>query len=1431
MHRHFQNLLAQNIKLVSIILMGCFLSISALAQQIKKTKPFSNQISSNVEVPTGSTKLVGKFYNGRASLLFNNKWGFINTKDSLIIPTQFDLVYDFKATSTAVMKNKKWYIIDRNGKYLTTQHFDYVGPFQNGAAKVVVNNKFNFIGLNGKLQSPNWVSLNNNTSRFANNNTSNVNTGCPSNIDFDLGNFNLWTCDTGQVAGPTNGTNGSSSDGTNQIINSAVTAPLANKHTILSNSVSNGTDPYGGFPINSPDGSNSFIKLGSDLPDGDVILLPNGSLNPRPGAKTESVYYDVAVPPNTINLSFIYDYAIVLDEPIAGTYINTTTLDTLIVPIHLFDDKPRFKVEIFDLTTNQLIPCGKIEYVADPSSAGAGGFQQSPLSIPTNTIWYKPWTKRFVNLAPFQGHNIRIKFTTTDCTLGAHWAYTYLDIEGCVNMVTAKRTCSANSNTILDGPTGFQTYDWYTNNFGTYLGSGIHLVSTSNLLQVGDTVNLITTSAPIPFINQNCPDTLKVIIQAPSPLSFDAGLDKSFCEGNSDNIGSSPINNAIYSWTPTTGLSNTNTSTVLASPTQTTMYYISVTDTSTSCVALDSVKVTVKPTPHVVVSTTTACYNQLSTITVSGGDTYVWSSDSSFVLSPGNPSVATISASATGDTFHIRVGVNTSNCIVDTTVIVASHPLPIVYVSPQPPQCLLNNQFFLSSGSFINPGTIASNTWVVNGATEISSADIVVSFPAVGSYPVTLTSTSDFGCKDSITINLDILPMPSASFSVPPTSCKTNNLFQFSNSSTSSTGSIASNQWDFGDNQYSSVSAPTHSYINPGNYTIILTVTADNGCTDIDSNQVRVFPMPLAYFAQPDSQCFRGNQYTFTSQSTSITPSTIANNQWYLGGSTIPITGSSITHSFTTPGTYSVKLVSTSNEGCKDSIKQILMIYPEPIANFSLPATICFLNNNFLFTSSSTVANGFIDSCFWDFGDGVKDTGFSIRHPYLNSSVINYQIQLISQTNQGCRDTALNSFTFLPSPQVSIQPVASLSLCSGDNVTLNATASTPSGVISSYQWTVGGTNIPGANTPTITVSTSGIYQINVTNTSNCAAASGNDTVVVHPLPEGLVVMPNTDFICENENKLLTCNANAVSYQWYLNGAVIPGATNSTYLATQAGIYSVQLFSSFGCDNFATGSISLSLRKKPEVDFSYPTYCKGIPIQFINNSDTSSSGSINWLWNFGDGTTSIQSNPIHTFTQSGNNLVSLSATSVDCPTLIADSQILIQIADTIPGIRYTSMNTVPNLNINLQSRNFGSDILWMPSSGLNNPNVSNPVFNYDRDVEFIIKVRDISGCPTFDTLLIRVFEEADIRVPTAFTPNGDGHNDYLDYFLIGIEKFKRFLVFNRWGQLLFETTDPKQRWDGTFKGKKQPLETYVWLAEGDNSKGITIFRRGQTILLR
>ena len=1435
--------------LVLLVVFSSIICLSGFSQQKNTFGQENKKILSErkIEIPVGSTKIVRTLSYGRKAVLINKKWGFYDANDSMVISPQYDIVYDFKASVTAVLKDKKWYVIDKYGKQLTKSYFDYVGAFSNGRARVILKNQSSFIDESGKIDSEKWIPLPTNTLISPNNHTSNLNVGCPSNIDFELGDFTNWTLDTGLVVGPSRvtpsgvtlvGVWGASATGSNEIINAAVVAsPLLDIHTILSNNLTYPVDIYGGFPVNSNDGSNSFIKLGSDLPNGGTDPVYN---LPWPGAKSESVYYDLFVPNNTINLSFSYNYAIVLDEPIPVLQIDPNTglpfLDAITgdtvysPPKHYFNDKPRFKVEIIDLATNQVVPCGKVEYVADPSSAGAGGFQQSPMSSANQTIWYKPWSKRFVNLAPYHGKNIRIKFTTEDCTLGAHWGYAYLDIEGCLNTATAIRTCSTPVKTVLDGPAGFQTYEWYTSNFSTHLGSGIHLVSTSNLLHAGDTVNLISSPPPLPFLVLNCPDTLKVIVQGPS-ISFDAGPDKTICEGNPVTIGSAPLNNAVYSWSPAQGLNNTNTSLVQASPTNNTTYTVTVRDTATACVTSDVVNIVVKPSPHMNVNATPACHNQVSTITASGGDTYTWTSTGSLNINAQNPGIATITPSDQGDTIHLSIGLNSSGCIVDTTLILAAHPIPIVDFFVPPPQCLSGNQFYLSSGSFIFPGTIASNTWIINGTRTIFGADISASFPAVGIYPVKLISYSDYGCSDSATRNLEVLPMPNAAFSAPISKCLGNNSFNFVNTSSVSSGTITSFLWDFGDTHTASDTPAVHTYINTGSYTVQLIVISDNGCSDTTQHTVNVLPMPVVYFAQPDSQCLQGNNFTFTSQSTSIAPSTISTNNWYLGGSPLPLTGNSINHSFSIAGAYPIKLVSISSDGCADSITQILVVYPEPVSDFSLTPTICFSNNNTLFTSSSTVSTGYIDSCFWNFGDGTTAIGNSIRHPYTNSNILQYQVQLICQTNHGCRDTSQKSFQFLASPSVSLNPLSDLTICSGDSITLSATAQTPVGNITSYQWSVGGTDIPGENTPSITVLTAGIYQIHVSNTNNCFATSGDDTVMVRPLPEGNVVAPSNNYICEGGDKFLSCNANADSYQWYLNGNIIPGANSSSYLATLPGIYSVKLSSNFGCNNFATGSISISLRKKPTVNFDYSAFCRLTPIQFNNLTDISESGPVNWLWSFGDGTQSILHNPVHTYSQAGIDTVALTAALVDCPALITQNQQVILIDSPIAGIRYTPINTTKNTNTALHARPIANEYLWFPSLGLNSTAIVNPTFNYDDSMEYVIRLKNNAGCFFYDTLEVRIFEVSDFQVPSAFSPNGDGHNDKLDLFLIGIKELLHFYVFNRWGQLLFETTDPAQKWDGKFKGKEQPAETYVWLAEGIDGSGKKVIRRGQTILLR
>jgi gliding motility-associated-like protein len=97
--------------------------------------------------------------------------------------------------------------------------------------------------------------------------------------------------------------------------------------------------------------------------------------------------------------------------------------------------------------------------------------------------------------------------------------------------------------------------------------------------------------------------------------------------------------------------------------------------------------------------------------------------------------------------------------------------------------------------------------------------------------------------------------------------------------------------------------------------------------------------------------------------------------------------------------------------------------------------------------------------------------------------------------------------------------------------------------------------------------------------------------------------------------------------------------------------------------------------------------------------------------------------------------------------------------------------------------------------------------------------------------VKTIKNVDIFVPTAFSPNRDGKNDYLRPILLGVRDFRYFRVFNRVGQLIFETKKPLPGWDGLFKGVEQPTQTVVWMLEGVGIDGVTYTRKGTTVLVR
>lgn len=167
----------------------------------------------------------------------------------------------------------------------------------------------------------------------------------------------------------------------------------------------------------------------------------------------------------------------------------------------------------------------------------------------------------------------------------------------------------------------------------------------------------------------------------------------------------------------------------------------------------------------------------------------------------------------------------------------------------------------------------------------------------------------------------------------------------------------------------------------------------------------------------------------------------------------------------------------------------------------------------------------------------------------------------------------------------------------------------------------------------------------------------------------------------------------------------------------------------------------------------------------------------------------------------------------------------------PGINYPIKYALASTPINLDARTFGNIVLWKPSFNLNNPNIASPLFTGISDQLYSIDIRTNAECTTVDTQFVKIISHCDIYVPTAFTPNQDGLNDILRPLLIGIKDFHFFKIFNRWGQLLFETKSSGSGWDGKLNATPLPAQVVVWMAEGIGLDNKVYFKKGISTIVR
>jgi gliding motility-associated-like protein len=148
---------------------------------------------------------------------------------------------------------------------------------------------------------------------------------------------------------------------------------------------------------------------------------------------------------------------------------------------------------------------------------------------------------------------------------------------------------------------------------------------------------------------------------------------------------------------------------------------------------------------------------------------------------------------------------------------------------------------------------------------------------------------------------------------------------------------------------------------------------------------------------------------------------------------------------------------------------------------------------------------------------------------------------------------------------------------------------------------------------------------------------------------------------------------------------------------------------------------------------------------------------------------------------------------------------------------------------------GVNYIWSPTTGLNDPFISNPIgiYNASNDsVRYKMIASDAIGCIDSAYVTVYVFQTMPyVFVPTAFTPNGDGLNDVIRPIAVGIQKINYFSIYNRWGQMVYYTTQNKTGWDGNLKGRPQASAVYVWMLSAIDYLGKPLFLKGTVTLIR
>jgi len=496
-------------------------------------------------------------------------------------------------------------------------------------------------------------------------------------------------------------------------------------------------------------------------------------------------------------------------------------------------------------------------------------------------------------------------------------------------------------------------------------------------------------------------------------------------------------------------------------------------------------------------------------------------------------------------------------------------------------------------------------------------------------------------------------------------------------------------------------------------------------------------------------------------------------------------------------GIYWLKV---NDSGCVTIDTVHIDVKPKPVVNLGLGINSCIGAQVALQSSVSYTSPVYL----WSTGattatDTVTGTG-------------TYWLQV---TDSGCSGADTVRVVYTASPVAAIN--GNTILCRGRQLTLSSFQ--PAGT--SYLWSTGSAD------SFILVSAAGTYWLKVTDGYGCVGA---DTVDVRQdtLRAGFTIIP--DIVCQKDTATFT-NVSigaGINYEWNYGNGASGYAANANYAYPNSGAYTVTLIATdiAGCHDTAFDMIYVDSAGSISISVSDSVICKRTDISFTGNYTSIGNTGVTWYFGVGDSIKNV--NPVtYAYDVTGTYTVSVIAYFRACKDTGASRTINIFEAPSVnlgPDTVICAGSAPITLSDRINGQNPLAMWLWSTGQTTTSITITAPGIYY--------VTAQINGCTTTDSIIVQ--NDCYLDIPNAFTPNGDGVNDFFfptQTLTKGLTSFSMD-IYNRWGQMIFQTTDLDGRgWDGKFNNVAQPEGVFVYVIDATFQDGQKEHHQGNVTLLR